>query len=99
MVVTSFLLDQLQPREDLQENFLTLSEHGKRILADYRAHQDRLRKESEKEAGEKRQQRFENKISIANLFVSLVSFLAGILLEYFGGIVGKAISAIVSLFS
>lgn len=100
-LITVHYLDReglLQPREDLQADYLTLSEHGKRVLADYRTRQEQFRKETEKETSEKRQQRFENKLSVANLFVSLISFVIGILLEYFGGIAEKAISAILSLF-
>ena len=98
---TYYYLDReglVQPREDLRPDLLTLSEHGKRVLHDFRQRQNQLKEEAEKKAEAKRQQRFENKLSVANLLISLVSFFAGILLEYFFGTVEAAILLIRSLF-
>ena len=46
----------------------------------------------EKDAKQERQQRFQNKISIASVLVPLVTFFLGILVEHFAGIVAFVLS-------
>lgn len=40
----------------------------------------------------KRQQRFQNKVSVLNVLIPLITFFAGILLEYYANIVGFTLS-------
>lgn len=42
----------------------------------------------QEKSDEKRQQRFENKISILQLLVPLVTFILGLIVEHFSGIIG-----------
>ena len=42
----------------------------------------------QKESDKKRQQRFENKISVLQVLVSLVTFILGLIVEHFSGIIG-----------
>lgn len=42
----------------------------------------------QKESDKKRQQRFENKISVLQVLVSLVTFILGLIVEHFSGITG-----------
>ena len=71
-----FLMEQklLQPRYDLEDGLNYLSETGKCVLAEHREHLNLLQKEADKDAKQEKQQRFENKISVANLLISLISF-------------------------
>ena len=70
-----FLIDQglLQPRADIEDGLHFLSEKGK--IALFRYHdalskaEEQARNASEKEAKEEKQQRFNNKIAIANLLM------------------------------
>lgn len=40
-----------------------------------------------KEAQEKRQQRFQNQVSVAQVLVPLITFLLGLLVEHFAGVI------------
>jgi len=51
-----------------------------------------LQQEADEQAKQERQQRFDNKIAIANIFVPLVTFVGGILLEHYAGILEWALS-------
>lgn len=53
---------------------------------------DQLNQEAEDKAKQERQQRFDNKISVATLLVSLISFIAGVFVEHFAGIVALVLS-------
>ena len=56
-----------------------ISEAGKDALADFeQARQQHTKQE--------RQQRFENKVSVASVLIPLVTFLLGLLVEYYVGI-------------
>ena len=58
----------------------TLTSKGRRALEEFENHcQDEAKKES--------QQRFDNKIAILNVLVPLVTFILGLLVEYFTGVV------------
>ena len=46
----------------------------------------------DKDAKAERQQRFENKISIASVLVPAVTFILGLLVEHFSGIISIALS-------
>ena len=57
-----------------------ITELGKDALSEFE-------QEHNKQAEEKRQQRFQNKISVLNLLVPFITFILGLLVEYFSGIV------------
>lgn len=44
---------------------------------------DRIEKEAEQNAKEERQRRFDNKISVLNVLIPLVSFIGGVLIEHY----------------
>lgn len=71
-------------REDHGPGRWELTEEGKRVL-DVRALQ--MEQAAEQQAKQERQQRFENKLSIANVFVPLVIFALGIVIERYKGLV------------
>ena len=53
------------------------------------AERERLRlseEEARKDAKQEKQQRFENKVSVANLLVPLITYILGILTEHYAGI-------------
>lgn len=58
-----------------------ITELGKDALADFE-------KERNKEAEHKRQQRFQNKVSVASVLVPLITFFIGVAVEHFIGIFG-----------
>ena len=88
-----FLMQQnlLQPRYDLEDGLNYLSETGKCVLAEHREHLNLLQKEADKDAKQEKQQRFENKISVANLLISLISFFVGISAEFYIGIYSRVV--------
>ena len=88
-----FLMHQnlLQPRYDLEDGLNYLSETGKCVLAEHREHLNLLQKEADKDAKQEKQQRFENKISVANLLISLISFFVGISAEFYIGIYSRVV--------
>lgn len=51
-----------------------------------------LEDDAHKDSEDKRQQRFENKISVLNVLVPLITFFVGILVEHFSGIADKILS-------
>lgn len=51
-----------------------------------------LENEAKQEAESKRQQRFENKISVLNVLVPAVTFVLGLLVEHFSGLVEWVVS-------
>lgn len=70
-------------REDHGAGRWELTEEGRRAL-DVRALQ--MEQAAEQQAKQERQQRFENKISIANVFVPLFTFVLGLIVEHFDGV-------------
>lgn len=87
-------------REDHGPGRWELTEGGKRVL-DVRALQ--IGQAAEQQAKQERQQRFENKISVANVLVPLFTFVLGLIVEHFDGVercinaVGKIGRALFSL--
>lgn len=81
----------VQPRAQISDGYMELSQEGKRIL--YTCHekmqslQEQAKKEAQEHAEKKRQQRFENKMSVLNFVAPLITFVLGILVEHFARIV------------
>lgn len=48
--------------------------------------------EHQEKAKAERQQRFENKISVASVLVPLITFFLGLVVEYYAGVVGLVVS-------
>lgn len=95
-MLSSGLILTTSPASDPQLSSVSLS--GSALLTLLRE-EERREKESQaskKAANEKakkeRQQRFENKIAIANLLIPVVTFILGILVEHFTGIVRTVIN-------
>lgn len=49
---------------------------------------ENLKESHDKDSENKRQQRFQNKISIASVFVPLITFILGLIVEHFGNFIG-----------
>lgn len=58
-----------------------------------------LKKEREQDAKNERQQRFDNKISIASILVPLVTFIFGLLIEHFTSLVSSLLEILKQSFS
>lgn len=72
-----------------------LSAYGSVFISDDgRLRLRHLQHEAEEQAKQERQQRFDNKIAVANILVPLITFVLGILVEHYAGI----LSWILSLF-
>ena len=98
--IVSFLVEEkiAAPRAYIEDGLFVLTERGKCVLEDHRrkilaaseAELFRLQ-QTEKEASEKskqeRQQKFENKIAIANLLIPFVTYILGIITEHYTGII------------
>lgn len=80
--IVRFLLDKnfLTPRSDIAEKLIVPTQSGR--LALYLAE-----KEAEENTKHKKQQKFDNRISIIGLVFSGLGLVAGIVLEYWAGIV------------
>lgn len=80
--IVRFLLDKnfLTPRSDIAEKLIVPTQSGR--LALYLAE-----KEAEERTKHKKQQKFDNRISIIGLVFSGLGLVAGIVLEYWAGIV------------
>lgn len=80
-----------EPRAYVQEGLWVLTQKGEAVLESHRADlqtkEEQAQKEAEQEAKDERQQRFENKISILNLLVPLITFVIGLFVEHFAHIV------------
>lgn len=46
-----------------------------------------FKEERRKQAQDEKQQRFENQVSVANLLIPLVTFILGLLVEHFSGVI------------
>ena len=53
---------------------------------------DELYKEADKESKQERQQRFDNKVSVASVLVPLITFVLGLLVEHYTDLVSLLIS-------
>lgn len=81
------LTAEIETRRKIQE--LRNKEEEKR-LARWERQQKELQKAQKiarDEAKQERQQRFENKIAIANLLIPLITYILGILTEHYAGII------------
>lgn len=85
----------LLPHADVEDGLFSLSEKGKQVLFNHQSElnkaQERACEASKKEAKEEKQQRFSNKIAIANLTVSLASFFVGLVVEFYAGIYASVV--------
>lgn len=92
-----FLIDQklLQPRYDIEEGLHFLTELGKVALHQHRsavlAAQQQAEQAAKKDAEAQKQRRFDNKIKITNLAISLTSFLIGLGVEFYVGVYARAV--------
>ena len=57
-----------------------------------RAELDKLDKSTKQHAEDKRQQRFQNKISVLNVFIPLITFIIGLIIEHFSSIISRLLS-------
>lgn len=62
------------------KSYWVITELGKDALSEF----EHIRN---KETEDERQKRFQNKISVAQVFVPLVTFILGLFVEYFSGII------------
>ena len=85
--ILRFLLSEglIAPREDIAPDFLLITEHGKAGLYD-------LEQIAAKHTEDKRQQRFQNKISVLTALVPLITFILGLLFDHFLDVVDVIIS-------
>lgn len=93
MPVYWYLMEQklICPREDIQPDWVTLTEYGKCVFSDHLVSLEQMNKAMEKDAKQEKQQRFNNKIAVADLSISLASFLVGIIIEFYVGIYSRAV--------
>lgn len=75
-----FLERHLGIENDEIEGLYTVSDKGKALLLE---HEEHCRKESESQA----QQKFQNRISLAQVLLPIITFVLGLLAEHFGGVV------------
>lgn len=79
-----------EPRAYIQDGLWELSQKGRAILQsrqdELRDQEDAANKEAKEYSEQKRQQRFENKISVWNLIAPLVMFVLGVLVEHFAAV-------------
>lgn len=80
-----------EPRAYVQEGLWVITQKGEAILELHRvelqSRDEQAKKEAEQEAKNERQQRFENKISVLNLLVPLITFVIGLFVEHFAHII------------
>ena len=77
--------------ETIGSDVLSITTRGVEALEAEQERREKELQESEKEANEnakkERQQRFDNKVAIANLLVPIITFILGIFAEHYVGIV------------
>lgn len=61
--------------------------YAEQLAAEERARLERLEQMRQQQAQQERQQRFENKMSVLNLLIPLITFLGGLFLEHHVGII------------
>ena len=59
-----------------------------KITSDGETLYENFKESHDKDSENKRQQRFQNKISIASVFVPLITFILGLIVEHFGNFIG-----------
>lgn len=88
--VLYFLMDSpacVQARADIHPDLLVLTERGKAELQTCHNMRKQTENEAQEKANSKRQQRFQNKIAVAQVLVPAVTFIIGLLVEHFAGLV------------
>ena len=81
--------------EDLKEQGYVVGRIGSRSLSLTSAGRiayETAKEEREKQAKNERQQRFDNKISVASVLIPCITFVLGLIIEHFSGIVEWIIS-------
>ena len=82
----------LSHHEDTKPDWITLSEKGKQVVFNYREKLHMLEKVARQESENKRQQRFENKVAVTNILITVVVYILGLISEHFGNFIGMFIS-------
>lgn len=88
--ILRFLMDRpacIQARADIHPDLLVLTERGKSELQTCRSVRNQAEEEAKEKAEAKRQQRFQNKLAITQALVPAVTFVIGLLVEHFAGLV------------
>lgn len=67
-------------REDIAPDMIMLTEKGKAVL-------DGENKRSNKERKHEANQRFQNQVSVAQVLVSCITFILGLIVEYHAGLI------------
>lgn len=83
-------LDQsglVQPRADIRDGYYTISQAGARVLAERRAELQGSEKVAQQYAEQKEHRNFQKKITVLTSLIAFVSFLFGVILEHFAGVV------------
>ena len=79
-------------RAQERDGMYYLSPDGERVLAahrnELRARELQAQEKAREKAEQERQQRFDNKIAVLNLLMPLITFVLGLIVEHFAGIVG-----------
>lgn len=94
-------LDQfglVQPRADIRDGYYTISQAGARVLAEKRAELQESEKVAQQYAEQKEHRDFQKKITILTSLIAFVSFLFGVILEHFAGVIDFLAKLISSLF-
>lgn len=80
--------DYLRPTEHDVRPGLSIRPVKWELTVDGRAALSKFEEECKKQAKEERQRRFQNKISVLSVLVPLVTFILGLVVERFTGIIG-----------
>lgn len=94
-------LDQfglVQPRADIRDGYYTISQAGARVLAEKRAELQESEKVAQQYAEQKEHRDFQKKITELTSLIAFVSFLFGVILEHFAGVIDFLAKLISSLF-
>ena len=94
-------LDQsglVQPRADIRDGYYTISQAGARVLAEKRAELQESEKVAQQYAEQKEHRDFQKKITILTSLIAFVSFLFGVILEHFAGVIDFLAKLISSIF-
>ena len=80
--VVRYLMDNglCTAREDIAPDMIMLTEKGKAVL-------DGENKRSNKERKHEANQRFQNQVSVAQVLVSCITFILGLIVEYHAGLI------------
>lgn len=87
-----------QPRADIQDGYYIISQAGARALTAKRSELQKSEKAAQQYAEQKEHRDFQKKIAILTSLISFVSFLSGVILERFFGIIDFAVKLFSSIF-